>query len=144
MQWEFSIPSLVTLPLMRLPALSGWAVFVGYWPKCRKSGPCEAIRSKRICLSRFPMTARNLSRFTSLTVRVVCANTHALATKGVKATYSIRHTLNAPERVEQAHRICGLQDKNAQAFQKIRAVPRPEEVVHRRRTGLCRTILPLG
>ncbi len=50
-------------------------------------------------------------------IRVVCANTLAAAISGIKAEFIIRHTRNYQDKIEEAHRIMGLNDKHQQAFE---------------------------
>ena len=50
-------------------------------------------------------------------VRVVCANTQAVALRNAKASYSIRHTSGANGRIAQAREALGLTFRYAEAFQ---------------------------
>lgn len=54
------------------------------------------------------------------TVRVVCANTLALANKEGKGQgVSIRHTKNIKDRIEEAKNVLGLAQKNMQKYQEF-------------------------
>lgn len=51
-------------------------------------------------------------------VRVVCANTQAAALRNMVSSVAVRHTSNARTRIEQAHRVLGLADAWATAWQE--------------------------
>ena len=51
-------------------------------------------------------------------VRVVCANTQALALRRAQATFSIRHTSGAQSNIAQARQALGLTFKYADAFER--------------------------
>ncbi|GGM09508.1 DUF932 domain-containing protein [Nakamurella endophytica] len=50
-------------------------------------------------------------------VRVVCANTQAMAIRRAQSTFSIRHTSGASGQIEQARQALGLTFKYAETFQ---------------------------
>jgi phage/plasmid-like protein (TIGR03299 family) len=50
-------------------------------------------------------------------VRVVCANTHAVALKGAKQSYKIRHTQTVDGRIAQAREALGIAHKYNEAFE---------------------------
>lgn len=58
-----------------------------------------------------------LARFTS--VRVVCQNTLSAALSGSEQSVSIRHTANAQQKLEEAHKILGLYNSLAAQLQFI-------------------------
>ncbi|MBN1396838.1 MAG: DUF932 domain-containing protein [Bacteroidetes bacterium] len=58
-----------------------------------------------------------LARFTS--VRVICQNTLSAALAGSEQSVSIRHTANAQQKLEEAHKILGLYNSLAAQLQFI-------------------------
>ena len=77
-----------------------------------------------------------------VTVRVVCANTLAAACNGVKAQVSIRHTRNFAEKIEQAHKILGLQDENTREFKKIMESLAKKKVSESYQWDFVNTLIP--
>jgi len=57
-------------------------------------------------------------RFLVSPVRVVCANTQSAAIRQAKASFSIRHTLNAGRELQEARDALGLTWKYVEAFEK--------------------------
>jgi len=52
-------------------------------------------------------------------VRIVCANTLAAALRNHKNAIRIRHTINAKERLEQAHKVLGISNRLADQMDAI-------------------------
>jgi phage/plasmid-like protein (TIGR03299 family) len=52
-------------------------------------------------------------------IRIVCANTLAAALRSRKNAIKIRHTANAKERLEQAHKVLGISNKLSIEMQEI-------------------------
>lgn len=50
-------------------------------------------------------------------VRIVCANTQAAAIRGAKRSFSIRHTVNASQNIQEAREALGLTFKYLEGFQ---------------------------